>query len=59
MLLTITLIIIGGVVVAVNGYDLGNLPKDSKLVGNALPKRPVILDVKWPADQGKPTVTRA
>jgi len=48
---------VGGVVMAVNGYELTE--KDNQLAIKGLAKRPVIIDVKWPEDQGKPMVNRA
>jgi len=48
---------VAGIVVAVNGYEL--MEKDCHQVLQALKSRPVILDVEWPIDQGKPTVNRA
>merc|ERR1712151_559938 len=41
---------VGGVVLAVNGFELKE--KDDKIVAECLPRRPVILDVQWPLDQG-------
>jgi len=48
---------VAGIVIAVNGYELNE--KDCEEALQALKKRPVILDVEWPVDQGKPTVSRA
>eukprot|EP00928_Gymnodinium_smaydae_P060459 TRINITY_DN4412_c0_g4_i1.p1 TRINITY_DN4412_c0_g4~~TRINITY_DN4412_c0_g4_i1.p1 ORF type:complete len:555 (+),score=137.56 TRINITY_DN4412_c0_g4_i1:127-1791(+) len=48
---------LGGIVLAVNGYELTE--KGTTEAIKALAKRPVVLDVQWPEDQGKPTVNRA
>mmetsp|Transcript_55703 Transcript_55703/g.148674 ORF Transcript_55703/g.148674 Transcript_55703/m.148674 type:complete len:132 (+) Transcript_55703:17-412(+) len=48
---------VGGVVLAVNGFELKE--KDDKIVAECLKRRPVIIDVQWPLDQGQPTVLRA
>lgn len=48
---------VGGIVKAINGYDVSQ-SKNEKAV-QALAKRPVVLDVEWPTDQGRPTVCRA
>merc|ERR1719382_1266269 len=41
---------VAGIVLAVNGYELSE--KDCTEAMQALKKRPVILDVEWPIDQG-------
>lgn len=48
---------VGGVVLAVNGYEL-NAPDNAGAIAG-LGKRPCILDVEWPDDQAKPMVNRA
>lgn len=48
---------IGGVVIAVNGYELTQ--KNCQEAMQGLKKRPVFLDVDWPIDQSLPVVNRA
>eukprot|EP00747_Dinoflagellata_sp_TGD_P024424 gnl/TRDRNA2_/TRDRNA2_130538_c0_seq2.p1 gnl/TRDRNA2_/TRDRNA2_130538_c0~~gnl/TRDRNA2_/TRDRNA2_130538_c0_seq2.p1 ORF type:complete len:600 (-),score=137.78 gnl/TRDRNA2_/TRDRNA2_130538_c0_seq2:89-1840(-) len=48
---------VGGIVLAINGMDLSEKDNEEALLG--LKKRPVILDVEWPEDQGLPTVRYA
>lgn len=48
---------VGGVVAAVNGYELSEADNSGAIAG--LAKRPVILDIEWPTDQGAPIVNRA
>ncbi|CAE8672880.1 unnamed protein product, partial [Polarella glacialis] len=50
---------IAGVVMAVNGYDLGEDKLNQEIAIPFLKTRPVILDILWPADQGTPTINRA
>jgi len=47
---------LGGIVLAVNGYDLSMKCDEA---AKALMVRPVVLDVEWPADQPKPNCTTA
>lgn len=48
---------VAGVVLAVNGYDLSQ--KGCEEAMESLKKRPVVLDILWPADQGTPLVNKA
>jgi len=48
---------VGGVVLAVNGYELAK--QDDQAAIEGLAKRPVILDIEWPTDQSRPSVNRA
>eukprot|EP00933_Yihiella_yeosuensis_P041841 TRINITY_DN36245_c0_g1_i1.p1 TRINITY_DN36245_c0_g1~~TRINITY_DN36245_c0_g1_i1.p1 ORF type:complete len:597 (+),score=141.34 TRINITY_DN36245_c0_g1_i1:75-1793(+) len=48
---------IGGIVVAVNGYDLSL--KENPHAIKALANRPVVMDIEWPVDQALPSVKYA
>ncbi|CAE7230383.1 unnamed protein product [Symbiodinium pilosum] len=48
---------VGGVVIAINGYDLSS--KENPWAIKALAKRPVVLDVDWPIDIPMPSVSSA
>jgi len=48
---------VGGIVLAVNGYDVST--KENAKAIEGLGKRPVILDIEWPIDQGTPVVKNA
>jgi len=48
---------VGGVVIAINGYDLSSKENPSAI--KALAKRPVVLDVDWPIDIPMPAASSA
>merc|ERR1711865_1159064 len=45
---------VGGIVVAINGFAFST--EENPMAIQALAKRPVTLDVKWPDDQRLPTI---
>eukprot|EP00931_Biecheleriopsis_adriatica_P055334 TRINITY_DN32688_c0_g1_i1.p1 TRINITY_DN32688_c0_g1~~TRINITY_DN32688_c0_g1_i1.p1 ORF type:complete len:560 (+),score=140.11 TRINITY_DN32688_c0_g1_i1:71-1750(+) len=48
---------VGGVVVAINGFDISK--KENPMAMKGLAKRPVVLDIDWPIDQPLPAVSSA